>query len=139
MDTSLKEALRNFCVYQLGCEPKLDKRYKPKFGIKTAYIDIDADIGKFRVCIIADKLFAQSMAKVYFEEDESDDEILEDIMLECANFIIGNAKVIAGENGLNFNISTPVIEKDIDLKTYEIITTAVCNDSKLLICFKELN
>ena len=137
---SVKKAVENFCIHQIGasCELKDAPTNKRAF---IAYIDIQAlDGSSYRIYIAADNNFMQRVAKLFLEEDKSDEETLKDMTLETANFIIGSAKVIAEELKTSYTIRTPHFEKigifDFDYDECEAIH--VDND-ELIIAIKELN
>ncbi|MCE3037891.1 chemotaxis protein CheX [Helicobacter anatolicus] len=59
------------------------------------------------VCIVANTDFLKFLSeKMIFEENPSA-EVLEDLIKEFANLVVGHAKMIAEERGQNFHISTP--------------------------------
>lgn len=63
------------------------------------------------------------MAYLFLFEEEPTDEILCDLIKEIANLIVGKAKVVASENGLCVDITTPnficedaqAIQNDIEI------------------------
>ncbi|SFV61170.1 hypothetical protein MNB_SM-6-231 [hydrothermal vent metagenome] len=140
LDT-IKEAAENFCIHQIREPHDLDDAPTQKRTF-IAYIDIDTQDGKKeRVYIAADKDFMQRVAKLFLEEDASDEETLKDMTLETANLIIGSAKVIAEDTTKNsFTIGTPHFEKidTFDFPVDEVKTIKVGND-ELTIAIKELN
>jgi len=140
MLNSVKEATENFCNHQLGstCEEKeapTDKR------TLIAYIDIQAQNGRrYRVYIASDNHFMQRVAKLFLEEDESDEDTLRDMALETTNLVVGSAKVIAEELGVSYTISTPHFEKigmfDFD---YDELKVIHIDNDELIIAIKELD
>jgi len=135
------QASENFCIHQIR-EPHEINDGKIEKRTLIAYIDIDAKDGlKHRVYVASDKNFMQRVSKLFLEEDESDEETLIDMTLETANLIIGSAKVIAEEVGVNpYTINTPHFEKldifDFDYDQAKVIKVA--ND-EFMIAIKELN
>ncbi|HIP54404.1 MAG TPA: chemotaxis protein CheX [Sulfurimonas autotrophica] len=137
---SVKKAVENFCTHQIGasCELKDAPTNKRAF---IAYIDIQAlDGSSYRIYIAADNNFMQRVAKLFLEEDKSDEETLKDMTLETANLIIGSAKVIAEELGAPYTIATPHFEKigifDFD---YDECAVIHIDNDELIIAIKELN
>ena len=139
MFNTIIEAAKNFCVHQIRDEFRLsDEGNKSRTLI--AYIDIDTDNGqKYRVYLCADKAFVQMVSYIFLEEDESDDETLQDMLLETTNLIVGSAKVLAEESKDSYVINTPFFEKEGVFDTeYDQIKTLYIEDKKLSIAIKEL-
>jgi len=138
---SIKEAAENFCIHQIQKPHKLQDGATQKRTL-IAYIDIISEDGKkYRAYIASDTAFMQRVSKLFLEEEESDEETLKDMTLETANLIIGSAKVIAEELGLNqYTIGTPKFEKigafDFDVDNAQ--TIKVDND-ELTIAIKEMD
>ena len=134
------EAAKNFCIHQLDQTPEIiDKKCEIKNGAIVAYIDIEDTIEKYRIFLVGSKDFVQMVAKVFLEETKSDNETLLDMAKECTNMIVGNAKVIAQDKDINFNISTPHIQElDSFDEDYEKFKTINCNGSSLLVCLKKI-
>lgn len=141
MLATIQEASTNFCVHQIRLPYALEDGVANK-RMLIAYIDIEAqDLKKYRVYLASDKAFMQRIAKVFLEEDQSDEETLVDMTLETANLIIGSAKVIAKElNKNSYTIGTPHFEKFdfFDFDTDESKSIQIENDL-LSIAIKELN
>jgi len=140
LDT-IKEAAENFCIHQIREPHSLNDEVTQKRTL-IAYIDIDTEDGKKeRVYIASDKDFMQRVAKLFLEEDASDEDTLKDMTLEVANLIIGSAKVIAQESKKRpFTIGTPHFEKigEFDFSVDAVKTIKVGND-ELTIAIKELD
>jgi chemotaxis protein CheY-P-specific phosphatase CheC len=138
---TIMQAAKNFCEHQLqeSCTPQ-DGVTKGKTLI--AYIDIQThDKTAYRVYLAAQKTFVQKVAKLFLEEDESDEATLQDMLLETTNLIVGSAKVLAEENmNKTFNITTPKFEKSgpFDFQVDKILTLKT-EDTALSIAIKELN
>jgi hypothetical protein len=138
---TIEEAAKNFCQHQIqeSCKSEASNIQKRTF---IAYIDIEsAQSSRYRIYLAANKAFMQKVAKLFLEEDESDDETLQDMTLETANLIIGSAKVIAQEkDNENFIIETPHFVKiglfDFDVDALKKLKTA---DAELVLAIKELN
>jgi len=141
MLNTIKEAAENFCIHQLRESHEIKEGSTQKRTL-IAYIDIDTqEDKKYRVYIASDQEFMQKVSKLFLEEDESDDETLQDMLLETANLIIGSAKVIAQETTETpFVISTPKFEKigDFDFPVDESITVMLGN-KELTVAIKELD
>jgi hypothetical protein len=141
MFNTIIQATQNFCIHQIR------QNYEQKDEISQkrtliAYIDIDTKTNqKYRVYIAGDTGFFQRVAKLFLEEDESDEETLIDISLETANLIIGSAKVISQEEDIDpYTIQTPHFEK-IGLFdfAYDQAKTITVEDTEITIAIKELN
>jgi chemotaxis protein CheY-P-specific phosphatase CheC len=133
------EAAKNFCIHQIRVESSLNDELN-QVRTLIACIDIDAHSGeKYRIYLSADKAFVQRVSTLFLEEDESDDDTLQDMLLETANLIVGSAKVLAEESKNSYNIKTPNFEKDgvFDF-AYDDIKTLQVQDDRLSIAIKEL-
>ena len=134
------QASENFCIHQIREPHVIDSGVNEKRTF-IAYIDIDAqDSKKHRVYIASDANFMQRIAKIFLEEDQSDEETLMDMTLETANLIIGSAKVIAEEADKNpYTINTPYFEKidKFDFAYDEAKIIRVDKD-EMIIAIKEL-
>jgi len=141
MLNAIIKASENFCIHQIA-EPHEVNNTISKKRTLIAYIDIEtktADI--YRVYLASESNFIQRVAKLFLEEDDSDEETLVDMLLETVNLIVGSAKVIAEEADINpFVISTPNFLKSsiFDLE-YDDIKTIKINDDEMIIAIKELN
>lgn len=139
MFNTIIKAAENFCIHQIRDEYSINDDFE-KSRTLIAYIDIETNSGeKHRVYLSADKAFVQKVSSVFLEEDESDDETLQDMLLETTNLIIGSAKVLAEESEEPYCIHTPFFEKDGSFDyEYDHLKTFQINDSKLSIAIKEL-
>lgn len=137
----IEKASENFCIHQIR-KPHRVQEGLTKTRTLIAYIDVNAqDTKAYRVYIAASSGFVQEVSKILLEEDESDDETLQDMVLEMTNLIVGSAKVIAQEEDKNsFTIGTPCFEKFevFDLE-YDDATTIFVEENILSIAIKELN
>ena len=138
---TIKQAAENFCTHQIQESCKSENEISKKRTL-IAYIDIETTEQKlYRVYLAAEKAFVQKVAKLFLEEDESDDETLQDMTLETANLIIGSAKVLAEENGSDaFTIQTPKFEKEgvFDFDVDEAMTLNL-NGTELTLAIKEID
>ena len=138
MFETIIKAAENFCIHQIRDEYLISNDLT-KDRTLVAYIDVNAHTGqKYRVYISAQKAFIQRVSLVFLEEDNSDDETLQDMLLETTNLIVGSAKVIAEESDISYNIETPFFEKDgvFDYE-YDEIKTLQIKDDKISIAIKE--
>ena len=135
------EAASNFCKEQLGVE-KIETHESKKLenGALVAYIDIQTkEESRYRAYLAAEKEFVQFVAHVFLEEEQSDDETIMDMAMECTNLIVGSAKVIASKNGVDFTISTPKIEKvDSFTHNFDEAVLLECDGKTLFIALKEM-
>lgn len=135
------QASENFCIHQIRLPHKIKKGISKKRTL-IAYIDIDTyDKKKYRVYVAAQESFIQKIAKLFLEEDESDEETLIDMLLETTNLIVGSAKVIAEEENENpFTINTPYFEKiDMFNFAYDDTRTIKIKNDEMTIAIKELD
>ena len=134
------QASENFCIHQIRVPHSVSDGTNEKRTL-IAYIDIQTkDSSIYRVYIASDFGFMQRVAKLFLEEDESDEETLVDMTLETANLIVGSAKVIAEELGTNpYTIGTPnYIKTDKFDLDFDDIKTIKVEDDEMIIAIKEL-
>jgi len=139
---TITQAAENFCAHQIK-EPCSSQDGVTQKRTLIAYIDIEtADKNRYRVYLASDKAFMQKVAKLFLEEDDSDDETLQDMTLETANLIIGSAKVIAEDASSSeaFTIATPHFEKEgtFDFAVDEAKTLTI-GDAELTLAIKEID
>ncbi|MDB2562322.1 chemotaxis protein CheX [Sulfurimonas sp.] len=135
------EASENFCIHQIRVPHVLHDAITIERTL-IAYIDIDTQNGeKHRVYVGSDANFMQRVSKLFLEEDESDEETLIDMALETTNLIVGSAKVIAEESGVNtYTIGTPSFEKyDVFDFSYDQIKYIQIDKGILFVAIKELH
>lgn len=141
MLNTIIKASENFCIHQMAESYEINDEISKKRTL-IAYIDIQTSRDKnFRVYIGSEEGFTQRVAKLFLEEDVSDEETLIDMLLETLNLIVGSAKVIAqDDNNEAFTIGTPhFIKVDLfDLEYDEIKNIKIQNDD-MLIAIKEIN
>ena len=138
---TIMEAAENFCKEQLGSnEIEVSKETDFKSGALVAYIDIETKRDeKYRAYLAAERGFVQFVAKIFLEEEESDEETIMDMAMECTNLIVGSAKVIASEKGLDFTISTPHLEQvDAFEHTFDEAGLLECNGRALFIALAKI-
>jgi len=138
---TIEQAARNFCIHQIRESFTLQDGVV-KTRTLIAYIDIDAkNKKKYRVYIALDKGFIQRVSKIFFEEDENDEDALIDMALETTNLIVGSAKVVSEEQNENpYTISTPRFEKfDLFDFAYDEAKTLNIQNDTISIAIKEIN
>ena len=141
MLNTIIEASENFCIHQIRKPHVLHDNVQTQKTL-IAYIDICTQNGeKHRVYVGSDSNFMQRISKLFLEEDESDEETLVDMTLETANLIVGSAKVIAEESGINtYTINTPHFEKhDVFDFAYDAIQYIKIDNDILFVAIKELH
>ena len=141
MLNTIVEASENFCIHQIRKPHVLHDNVQTQKTL-IAYIDICTQNGeKHRVYVGSDSNFMQRISKLFLEEDESDEETLIDMTLETANLIVGSAKVIAEESGINtYTINTPHFEKhDVFDFAYDAIQYIKIDNDILFVAIKELH
>jgi len=140
LDT-IKKAAENFCIHQIR-EPHKIKDGSTNKRTLIAYIDIDTqDNKRYRVYIASDEAFVQKVSQLFLEEEQSDEETLQDMLLETLNLIVGSAKVIAQETTQTpFVIQTPKFEKigDFNFETDDAITVEI-GEKEFTIAIKEID
>lgn len=72
----------------------------------AAAIDIRGD-ANHSVTVYINKKSLAKMAYLFLFEENPDNDVLKDLIKEITNLIVGKAKVLAADAGLNFDISTP--------------------------------
>ncbi len=141
MFNTISQALENFSQHQIRKPHTLTKELIDE-DVTIAYIDIESEDKKqYRVYIASDKKFLQTVTTIFLEEENSDKETLQDMLLELANLVVGSAKVIAQNSDVtNFNIKTPILlEKDRFDVEYDAFYTLKVGDEKVTVAIKELN
>jgi len=141
MLATIEEASKNFCIHQIRLPYVVENGVSNKRMLIT-YVNIETqDTKKYRVYVASETSFMQRVAKVFLEEEQSDQETLIDMALETTNLIVGSAKVIAQELNKNpYNIETPHFEKfdRFDFNIDESKSIIIGNDV-ISIAIKELN
>lgn len=131
----LLRALENFCIHQMRVQCQI---VDDATQMRTVIASIEIELlngKKLRVYIGATPDFAQRVATLLLEEDESDEQTLIDMMLETLNLVAGSAKVLAEDiSALAFTISTPNFEKvDVfDIAYDEAKILKIQNDAVIL-------
>lgn len=140
MIDDLITAAHNFAQHQLEAASTL-LHDLPEVRTLIAYIDITDQAGAaHRAYVACDETLMRSIASLFLGEEESDESTLRDVALEVANMVIGSAKVISEERGINpFNITTPhfVAFERFDLPCDSTAVLRIGNDT-MLIALKEL-
>ena len=78
-------------------------KVKPHYGL-VSKISITGD-KNYDIFIVVPQMKLDYIAKLWF--GDSNDYDKEDLTKEIANLIVGNAKMLAEENGMNVTLSTP--------------------------------
>lgn len=140
MFESLIQATENFCIHQIRSSHTIGNKISEK-SVLISYIDTNSVEGdKYRVYIAMDKSLAQKISTIFLEEEESDDETLQDMLLETTNLIAGSAKVIAQDNSIAFDIATPFfINRNLFDIEYDSAKNIKIEDSNMIIAIKELS
>ncbi|MFA6760744.1 MAG: chemotaxis protein CheX [Sulfuricurvum sp.] len=138
MFETILEALENFCVHQIRSPHKLSKDALECDTI-IASIGIDLDDGKsYKIYLQAMPSFAQRVALALLEEEISDDETLQDMILETSNLVVGSAKVLLNEQlGIGAKISTPSCVSECDT-LYDEFRCLSIDEDKIVLALKEL-
>lgn len=140
MLSSVQRAAENFCIHQMGTECKsVNAVIDEKMYI--AYIDVSVKDGvSYRIYLAANSSFIQSVATLFLEEENSNNETLKDMMLETANLVIGSAKVLAEDSKQPYEITTPHFEGITAFRfAYDEIATISNDKNSLTIAVKELH
>jgi len=123
------EAAKNF-ANSLGLEIN-----ECKEEVKQGYvskIEISGDLNYDVYLLVPGKVLSK-VSFIFFCEEECD---IEDMTNEIANLIVGNAKVLAKEDGVSFNISTPTFLGDGKID-YDKRLDLALDDECFAILFKE--
>ncbi|MDK9693836.1 MAG: chemotaxis protein CheX [Sulfurimonas sp.] len=133
-------ALENFCIHQMRVPYQITSDVAQMRTV-IASIEIELlDGKKQRVYLGATLDFAQRVATLLLEEEESDEQTLVDMMLETVNLIVGSAKVLAENTPyFAFNISTPNFEKiDIFDIMYDKAKVLKIQNDAIVLAIKEI-
>lgn len=105
----ITKAAANFCEHQIR-EPYVFKTAVPKMRMLIASIEIVENEKSNTVYVAMTKELLQNVCEIFLFEDESDEDTLQDMLLETTNMIVGSAKVLAQEEDDTkvFNIKTPL-------------------------------
>jgi len=129
MEKFFIEAAKNF-ANSLGLEIN-DCKEEVKQGY-VSKIEISGDLNYDVYLLIPGKALSK-VSFIFFCEEECD---IEDMTNEIANLIVGNAKVVASEEGVSFNISTPTFLGDGKID-YDKRLDLSLDDECFAILFKE--
>jgi len=130
MKKILTDAVKN---YLESIEAKLEECNTPLDTGFVSKISITGD-KQFDIYVILPKTKLDYVSNLWFGDDNYD---IEDLSKEIANLIVGNAKVIAQNQGINFNISTPeYLGEDIKIE-YDDVLNFKFADNCFHIIFKE--
>ncbi len=101
MNSILKKACENF-ANSLGFEIEECKNGRIMGYVSKISVSGDKN---FDIYVVLPKEKLEFISEILLGDRESYD--LEDLTNEIANLIIGNSKIVAGEENINFDISTP--------------------------------
>jgi len=131
MKNIFKEAVKN---YINSIEGNLsDCKVNPHKGFLSK-ISIDGD-ENYDIFVVVPKAKLDYIAELWFGDKEDYD--IADLTKEIANLIVGNAKVIAENKGLKFNISTPQFIGEYKAIKYDDILKFKFENRCFYIIFKE--
>ncbi len=108
MEKFFEEAAKNFAK-SIGAEIDHCKD-EIKHGF-ISEIDIRGDVN-IDIYLILPKDVLDSISELLFGDRDYD---IEDLSKEIANLIVGNAKVLASEENIHFDISTPKFFENINI------------------------
>ena len=135
----IQKAAENFSQHQLDT---LSNVILPNQNLRTfiAYIDVkDTANSVKRVYLGCNKPLMQRIALIYFFEETEDEQTLKDLLLEVTNMVIGSAKVLAEEDGIEpFSITTPHFEKYGMFDMCDTVTTLSIDGALMSIAVKDL-
>ena len=130
MEKFFIEAAKNFAK-SIGAEINhCNKEVKEGF---VSQIDISGD-ENLEIYLILPKDVLDTVSELLFGDKDYD---IEDLTKEIANLIVGNAKVLASEENIHFNITTPKFHKNIDV-SFDKRLDLILNDKCFSILFKEI-
>jgi len=110
-----------------------DCKVKPHKGY-VAKISTNGDYN-FDIYVVVPKVKLDYIAELWFGDSEEYD--IDDLTKEIANLIVGNAKVIAQNKNINFDISTPEYIGEYDKIDYDDIIKMKFKNRCFYILFKE--
>ena len=140
MFESVIQATENFCIHQIRSSHTIQSQISRE-DMLISSIDTNNLSGvRNRIYLAMDKNLVQKISTIFLEEEKSDDETLQDMLLETTNLIVGSAKVIAqDDNSIAFDIETPFFIKNnfFDIE-YDNAKNIKIEDSNMVIAIKEL-
>jgi len=130
MDRFFIKAAKNFAK-SIGaeinhCKNRVDEGF-------VSQIDIRGD-ENLDIFLILPKDVLDNISELFFGDTDYD---VEDLSKEIANLIVGNAKIIASEENIHFDISTPKFLDKIDLEYVKRIDLSI-GDKCFSILFKDI-
>ncbi|NWF66852.1 MAG: hypothetical protein HXX81_05240 [Campylobacterales bacterium] len=120
MVESIESALFNFFQNTLELDICKSEIILNSFDFVSS-IEIQKDNGNKRVYFLFTKELLDKVSKIFMCETNPTVEILNDLICEISNLVVGSAKVIASNSNINYNISTPTLEQSIDLYDFEML------------------
>jgi len=131
MKNIFKEAVKNYIESIEGNVS--DCKVNPHKGF-VSKIDINGD-ENYEVFIVVPKAKLDYIAELWFGDSSEYD--IDDLTKEIANLIVGNAKIIAQEKGVNFDISTPEFIGEYEKMEYDDILKFKFENRCFYVIFKE--
>jgi len=131
MKSIFKEAVKNYIESIEGNVS--DCKVNPHKGF-VSKIDINGD-ENYEIFIVVPKAKLDYIAELWFGDSSEYD--IDDLTKEIANLIVGNAKIIAQEKGVNFDISTPEFIGEYEKIEYDDILKFKFENRCFYIIFKE--
>jgi len=127
----IKDAVKNFMD---SIEAKVDECNEKVSGGFVSKISISGD-ENYDIYIIVPHEKLSYIANYYFGDDDFD---VEDMTKEIANQIIGNAKIVAAEKNVSFDIGVPEFlgEFDGNIEYDDILSFKFNGDKCFYILFK---
>ena len=132
MQSIFKEAVKN---YLESIEANLDEcKADPHTGF-VSKVDINGD-ENYEIFVVIPKVKLDYIAELWF--GDSSDYDTEDLVKEISNLIVGNAKVIAENKGIHFDISTPEFLGEYEDMEYNDILKFKFKNRCFYLLFKEI-
>lgn len=135
------QAAQNFCAHQLNSSSDKQETL-PKMRTLIAYLNIETQNGeKFYTYIGCDISLLQAITEIFLGKETSEMEILNDMLLETTNMIIGSAKVLASQTDTShFTISTPhLCDDNYDTISPDYFATLLILGGEMSIAIKRHN
>lgn len=130
MQNILKEAIKNY-IESIGVD-LVECKTNPKKGF-VAKISINGDLN-YDIFVVLPESKLKYIANLWFGDDNFD---VDDLTKEISNLIVGNAKVVASNKGISFDISTPEFLGEYNNIDYDDILKYKFKNRCFYIAFKE--
>ena len=133
------QAAINFCKHQLHEECSIENSIS-KMRMLIASIDVIQNETSHIVYVAITEELLQSLCEIFLFETQSDEQTLQDMLLETTNMIVGSAKVLAQESDDHnvFTIKTPIFleTKEFDYPNMSSASLTL-NNGNILIAIKD--